>query len=85
MGSYNHLGTGFEVWNDQQTWFWMVVDPCRKSGAIGAAASRAEAIREARWSIEARALPARIAGKNAWMSMLTNLAHYLDCLNRATA
>ena len=84
MDSYSHLGTGFEVWNDQQTWFWMVVDPRRKRAAIGAAASEAEALREARWSIEARATAARITGRKAWTCALRNLAQYLACLNRAT-
>lgn len=85
MDSYSHLGAGFEVWNDQQSWFWMVVDPRRKRGAIGAAASEAEALREARWSIETGAAPACMTGRNAWTSTLTNLAHYLAGLNRAAA
>jgi hypothetical protein len=42
----------FEVWTCQGTWFWYVVNPQRSSGTIGAAASKTEAIREARWSIE---------------------------------
>jgi hypothetical protein len=48
----SHMGVGFEVWNSQRTWLWHVVNPHRNGGAIGAAASEAEAIREARSSIE---------------------------------
>jgi hypothetical protein len=47
----NHLGTGFEVWTSQESWFWMVSSPNRNGGMIGAAATEAEAIREARASI----------------------------------
>src|SRR6266849_5671560 len=48
----NHLGTSFEIWSGQHTWFWFVADGCCDGAAIGAAANEAEAIREARWSIE---------------------------------
>jgi hypothetical protein len=77
LRSHSHLGTHFEVWTAQQTWFWCLINPHRNGGAIGAAASEAEAVREATLSIEAisgeaisgrrRAgvTPARITGKNA--------------------
>lgn len=55
MRSYKlYLGTGFEVWKAQQTWFWFVINhnPDRSGGVIGAAASEAEAVREASWLIE---------------------------------
>ena len=52
MRNGNHMGIGFALWNGPQGWFWYVVDPYRKGAAIGAAASEAEAIREARRSIE---------------------------------
>ncbi len=42
----------FEVWTSQGSWFWYVVNPQRTGGAIGAAETRTEAIREARGSIE---------------------------------
>jgi hypothetical protein len=42
----------FEVWAHQGTWFWHVVNPQGTGGTIGAAATEAEAIREARSSIE---------------------------------
>jgi hypothetical protein len=42
----------FEVWTCQGTWFWHVVNPQRNGGTIGAAATKMEAVREARSSIE---------------------------------
>ncbi|MBV8450981.1 MAG: hypothetical protein JOZ29_01735 [Deltaproteobacteria bacterium] len=48
----NYLGTSFEIWNGRHTWFWFVADACCTGAAIGAAANEAEAIREARLSIE---------------------------------
>ena len=53
MGSRRyHLGTGFEVWTGQQSWFWFVDNPRRNGGTVGAAANEAEAVRQARLSIE---------------------------------
>jgi hypothetical protein len=77
MHGHSHLGTHFEVWTAQQTWFWCLVNPHRNGGAIGAAASEAEAVREATLLIEAisgeansgqqqaGATPARVTGTNA--------------------
>jgi hypothetical protein len=48
----NHLGSSFEIWNSNQGWFWLVVNSDRSGGAIGSAATEAEAIREARISVE---------------------------------
>ncbi len=48
----NYLGTSFEIWNGHHTWFWFVADTCCSSAAIGAAANQADAIGEARRSIE---------------------------------
>jgi hypothetical protein len=48
----NHLGTSYQIWNGGGTWFWLVTDPSCRSGAIGAAANEADAIRDAHWSIE---------------------------------
>jgi hypothetical protein len=51
MNSQMYNGTRFEVWSSERTWFWLVAnDYC--GGAIGAAASEPEAVREARRSIE---------------------------------
>ena len=49
--SKHHLGVGFEVWNAQETWFWLVANTNR-NGVIGAAATESDAMREARASIE---------------------------------
>lgn len=46
------MGTGFDVWDGHQTWFWSLIGPHRNSGAIGAAATEDEAVREACQSIE---------------------------------
>ena len=48
----SHLGTSFRVWNRRQTWFWLLLDQHGHSGAIGTAATEAEAIRDACCSIE---------------------------------
>ena len=62
----DYLGAGFEVWASQRTWFWRLVHADRSGGAIGAAATEAEAIREACVSIEEisarRGIDARSAG-----------------------
>jgi hypothetical protein len=52
MGTSNYLGTSFAIWNGRRTWFWFVADSSRSGAAIGAAANKAEAIGEARRSIE---------------------------------
>ena len=48
----DHLGAGFEVWTGGQSWFWCLLNPRRDGGAIGAAATEADAIREASVAIE---------------------------------
>ena len=85
MATYSHRGVSFEVWNDQQSWFWMVRDSRGNRGAIGAAPSETEALREAGFSIEADAPPARLTGMNAWTCAFENFARYLACLNRIAA
>jgi hypothetical protein len=47
-----HLGTRFEIWTGQQSWFWRFSDPSRAAGSIGAAATETDAIREACLAIE---------------------------------
>ncbi len=54
MRRRSYLNSGFEVWNRQHTWFWSVVDARRNSGMIGAAATEAEAVSQARASIAER-------------------------------
>jgi hypothetical protein len=46
------LKIGFKIWEHRQSWFWLVVSPHSNGGTIGAAASEAEAIRDARSTIE---------------------------------
>jgi hypothetical protein len=48
----NHLGTSFTVWYRQMSWFWLVLDQQGSGGTIGTAATEAEAVREACYSIE---------------------------------
>lgn len=79
--SKNHLGVGFEVWNSQQSWFWLV-ENTNRNGVIGAAASESDAIREARSSIE------ELSDSNArpgWECSLGKLARYLAFVCGATA
>lgn len=51
-GSRHHLGLGFENWRVPENWFWLVLSPDGDGGAIGAAATEAHAVRDARLSIE---------------------------------
>jgi hypothetical protein len=47
-----HLGTRFEIWTGQQSWFWRISDPGSAGGSIGAAATETDAVREACLAIE---------------------------------
>jgi hypothetical protein len=47
-----HLDVPYEIWEAQQSWWWLVVSPSRKSGAIGAAATADQAAHDACRSIE---------------------------------
>jgi hypothetical protein len=47
-----HLGTPFEIWTGQQSWFWRFSDPGRAGGSVGAAATEIDAVREACLAIE---------------------------------
>jgi hypothetical protein len=47
-----HFGVGYEVWNAQDSWFWLVISPYRNAGTIGAAGSRNQAARDACLAIE---------------------------------
>jgi hypothetical protein len=87
-----HLGTGFEVWTFRQTWFWRLYDPCRNGGTIGAAATEAQADREARMSIEELAstpasgdLGLTAMGAPGWERSLASLERYLIRENSAAA
>jgi hypothetical protein len=79
--SKHHLGVGYEVWNAQETWFWLVANTNR-NGVIGAAATECDAIRDARASIE------ELSDSNCrpgWERSLANLARYLASVCGATA
>jgi hypothetical protein len=84
----DHLGAGFEVWAAQQSWFWFVDKPHGDGGAIGAAATEAEAVRDACSSIEASMAvvhpshPTNVAG---WECSLANLERYLIGAREAIA
>lgn len=52
MSSGTHLGIPFYIWNGDQGWFWLIVDRRYDAGVVGAAAREADAIIEARLSIE---------------------------------
>jgi hypothetical protein len=53
---YGHIyrRVGFEIWSARGNWFWFV--PYAHGGAIGAALTEADAIREACAAIEAIAV-----------------------------
>ena len=76
--SRNHLGIGFEVWNAQQSWFWLV-DNTSRNGMIGAAATESDAIADAHSSIE------EISNSNGWECSLGKLARYLSTVCDPTA
>jgi hypothetical protein len=87
MSNMRHYqGIDFEVWDGQQTWFWFVIDPHHDGGAIGAAASETEAIRDACLSIEAMMYAHRASlTAISWEASLANLERYLTCVRDATA
>ena len=63
MRSRCHQHAEFKVWSGRHIWLWFVADYNRKSGMIGAAASEAEAISEARRSIEEMSDSLPISGR----------------------
>jgi hypothetical protein len=64
MHSRSHLGIGFELWSNQRVWFWSVVNPPGNGGAIGAATTEAEAVREACTVIEELSVQRRFASQS---------------------
>jgi len=79
-----YLGTRFEIWTGQQSWFWRFCDPNRQSGSIGAAATETDAVREACRAIEeyagdsfgdCRSLESALIG---WEFSFQALEHYLS-------
>jgi hypothetical protein len=47
-----HSGVSFAVWQAQGAWFWSLVSPYGERCTIGAAASEADAMREAQVAID---------------------------------
>ena len=79
--SRHYLGIGFEVWNAQQSWFWLV-ENTNRNGMIGAAATESDAIAEAHSSIE------EISNSDVrpdWECSLGKLARYLASVCDTTA
>ena len=72
-----YRGIDFELWTGAQSWFWIVLDPDRDSGTIGAASTDSEAARDACLAID-EMLPrpdTRIVVE--WELSLSNLERYL--------
>lgn len=76
-----HQGIGFDLWTGQRSWFWKLSD----HGAIGAALSHPQAVREACLAIEElaeaapgfdSALPCAI-DHDRWHCALDRLARYV--------
>ena len=88
MNSRSYLGRSFEVWNREQSWFWMVADSSGERGAIGAAASEWAAVCDACTSIEETS-PARPATRSihlsarTWEVSLSNLERHLSTCSYA--
>ena len=80
----HYLGIDFEVWEAQQRWLWCVIDPHRDGGAIGAAVSETDAVRDACLSIdEMMSSRAEVLITVDWEISLSNLERYLaECCDR---
>jgi hypothetical protein len=89
----DYLDTGFVVWPSNQGWFWSINKSTSSGGAIGAAATEAQAVLEARASIEeifarhSRLMRASTTALAAidWEKMLANLERHLTDLAHGTA
>src|SRR3954453_21761041 len=60
MHTISYLGIRCELWSAGNRWFWRISDPRCLRTAVGVAANRAEAVGDARLSIEE--MTARVAG-----------------------
>ncbi|HUY28964.1 MAG TPA: hypothetical protein VMV27_16260 [Candidatus Binataceae bacterium] len=95
MRSRRYLGNSFEVWNRERAWYWSVAGFDVGGGAIGAAATYADAVGEARMAIDEMSAmdsaPMREgrrcgrAGMFDWNGPLENLERYLVCVHSAAA
>jgi hypothetical protein len=90
MRSLNYLGSTFQIWTRNQTWFWSL-----SGSSIGAAATESEAIREACISIDEivarreaeevhRPVATLIASRD-WEESLTSLERYLSRVSAPAA
>jgi hypothetical protein len=89
MRSRCHQHAEFKVWSGRHIWLWFVADYNRKSGVIGAAATEAEAVSEARRSIEEMSAPCQSpvvrscpinglpSAERGWPESLARLERYL--------
>ena len=76
-----HQGMGFDLWTGQYTWFWKLAD----HGAIGAALSQPQAIREAciaideflRPDVSFDSIATCESYQDRWRSALDRLAEYV--------
>ncbi len=92
MHARSYQGATFEVWNGNESWFWMVLDPRRNGGVIGAAATEDAADCDARAAIDeirararrrrAASIPRDIA---VWRFSLARLERYLAGITAAPA
>ena len=48
-----HLGVDFAIWRTEGAWFWFLINPRGQSGMTGTSTIEAQAICDARSSIEA--------------------------------
>jgi len=95
MPGRRYLGKSFEVWNRERAWYWLVAGLEVGGGAIGAAATYADAAGEACTAIEEMSamdsVPMREgrrwnrAGMFDWNGPLQNLERYLVCVHSAAA
>jgi hypothetical protein len=84
MHSCSYLGATFEVWRNRDSWFWRVSDARRNGGTIGAAATEADAVRDACLSIEESGCAPACAdlvysSVIEWERRLGSLARYVAC------
>jgi hypothetical protein len=91
--SRSYLGTTFEVWHGNESWFWVVLDPLRNRGAIGVAATENDAVRDACTMIDetapsappmSRLPPSRSFSPRTWETLLARLDRYLTRLCNAS-
>jgi hypothetical protein len=90
MHSCNYQGSTVEIWNSNHSWFWRILEAGRNGGTIGAAASEADAVRDACLTIEETVCaPAHAdliySSVLEWERSLASLARYLGCESATAA